>query len=82
MVAVESRCRRRSRLKLDLFSRRTQPQACCHSEQGGVRKILHRYRRLGAGGEGIRSGGLSTKIPVTQSFARPSPYVVHNEGGT
>ncbi len=68
-------------LKLDLYCRGMRMDDSCFIEQDGGRKILRTRAGLGSGLEVILPGGLWTNVPVAESFAQSSPYVLHREGG-
>jgi len=69
-------------LKLDLYCKGAQLDDSCFIEEDGGRKILRTRAGLGSGLEAILPGGLWTNIPVTEPFAKGSPYVVHRENGS
>jgi radical SAM family protein len=64
-------------LKLDLYCRGMQLHDTCHVSEDGGRAILRTRAGLGSGLELILPGGLWTNVPVSESFARSSPYVLH-----
>ncbi len=68
-------------LKLDLYCKGLRLDDSCFIEEDGGRKILRTRAGLGSGLELILPGGLWTNAPVTEPFARRSPYVLHKEGG-
>ncbi|HSB60863.1 MAG TPA: radical SAM protein [Vicinamibacteria bacterium] len=68
-------------LKLDLYCRGMRVDDSCLVEEDGGRKILRTRAGLGSGLELLLPGGLWTNVPVTESFARRSPYVLHRDGG-
>ncbi|HET7295138.1 MAG TPA: radical SAM protein [Vicinamibacteria bacterium] len=82
MITIESLRANPALLKLDLYCKGAQLDDSCYIEEDGGRKILRTRAGLGSGLEAILPGGLWTNIPVTEPFARTSPYVVHrNDGG-
>lgn len=54
--------------------------SCVIDEDGG-RRILRTRAGLGSGLEIVLPGGLWTNVPVTESFAKSSPYTLHREQG-
>jgi hypothetical protein len=64
-------------LKLDLYCRGLRLDDSCYVEADGGRKILRTRAGLGSGLELILPGGLWTNVPVSESFARSSPYTLH-----
>ncbi|HEY2942528.1 MAG TPA: radical SAM protein [Vicinamibacteria bacterium] len=69
-------------LKLDLYCRGMRLDESCLVEEDGGRKILRTRAGLGSGLELILPGGLWTNVPVTESFAQASPYVLHRANGS
>lgn len=68
-------------LKLDLYCRGLQLDDSCLVEEHGGRKILRTRAGLGSGLELVLPGGLWTNVPVTEPFARQSPYrLVQRDG--
>ncbi len=68
-------------LKLDLYCRGLRLDDSCLVEEHGGRKILRTRAGLGSGLELILPGGLWTNVPVTEPFAKDSPYLlVHRDG--
>ncbi len=67
-------------LKLDLYCKGLRLDDSCFVEQDGGRKILRTRAGLGSGLELILPGGLWTNVPVTEGFARQSPYTLHRDG--
>jgi len=49
----------------------------CRTEEDGGRRIMRTRAGLGSGLEVILPEGLYTNIPVTEDFARKSPYILH-----
>jgi len=68
-------------LKLDLYCQGMQLDDSCYIERDGGRGIMRTRAGLGSGLELILPGGLWTNVPVTESFASRSPYVLRSEGG-
>jgi hypothetical protein len=81
MISIESLRTNPALLKLDLYCKGAQLDDSCFIEADGGRKILRTRAGLGSGLEAILPGGLWTNIPVTEPFAKRSPYVVHRENG-
>jgi len=61
-------------LKLDLFCKGLRVDETCFVEEDGGRKVLRTRAGLGSGLELVLPGGLWTNVPVTEPFARQSPY--------
>jgi len=68
-------------LKLDLYCRGLRLDDSCYLMEDGGRQILRTRAGLGSGLELILPGGLWTNVPVTESFAASSPYVLYRENG-
>lgn len=68
-------------LKLDLYCSGIRLDDSCLIEEDGGRKILRTRAGLGSGLEVILPGGLWTNIPVTESFAAKSHYILFRENG-
>ncbi len=68
-------------LKLDLYCRGMRIDDSCLVEDDGGRPLLRTRAGLGSGLELILPGGLWTNVPVTERFARSSPYVLYREEG-
>jgi hypothetical protein len=68
-------------LKLDLYCRGMRLDDSCFLEEDRGRQILRTRAGLGSGLELILPGGLWTNVPVTENFARSSPYVLHRVEG-
>lgn len=68
-------------LKLDLYCKGLRLDDTCYVEEDGGRKILRTRAGLGSGLELILPGGLWTNAPVTEPFAKSSPYVLHRRNG-
>lgn len=68
-------------LKLDLYCRGARLDDSCLPAEDGGRQILRTRAGLGSGLEVILPGGLWTNIPVTEAFAKRSPYLVTRRGG-
>src|SRR3990172_1609396 len=66
-------------LKLDLYCKGMQLDDSCLVEEDGGRKILRTRAGLGSGLELILPGNLWTNVPVTEPFAKDSPYTLHRE---
>jgi hypothetical protein len=64
-------------LKLDLYCKGMRLDDSCLVSRDGGREILRTRAGLGSGLELILPGGLWTNVPVTETFARSSPYVLH-----
>jgi hypothetical protein len=69
-------------LKLDLYCKGMRIDDSCLVVDDGGRPILRTRAGLGSGIELILPGGLWTNVPVTESFARASPYVLYREEGS
>lgn len=67
-------------LKLDLYCQGARLDESCFIEEDGGRKILRTRAGLGSGLELILPGGLWTNVPVSETFARQSPYVIRRKG--
>jgi len=63
-------------LKLDLYCRGARLHPSFHETREG-REIMRTRAGLGSGLEMILPGNLWTNVPVTESFADQSPYLVH-----
>ena len=70
-----------ARLKLDLYCEGMQIDDSCLINDDGGRQIMRTRAGLGSGLELILPGGLWTNVPVMESFARSSPYVLHRGAG-
>jgi hypothetical protein len=68
-------------LKLDLYCKGLRLDPSCYVEGDGGRQILRTRAGLGSGLELILPGGLWTNVPVTEPFAKLSPYSLHREAG-
>jgi hypothetical protein len=68
-------------LKLDLYCRGVRLHPSCLVEEDGGRKILRTRAGLGSGLELILPGGLWTNVPVSEPFAKESPYELRRSGG-
>ena len=68
-------------LKLDLYCKGMRLDESCLVEEDGGRKILRTRAGLGSGLELLLPGGLWTNVPVTEPFAKDSPYVLKRGGG-
>jgi len=68
-------------LKLDLYCRGMRIDDSCLIAEDGGRRVLRTRAGLGSGLEVILPGGLWTNVPVTESFAKSSPYTLHREQG-
>ena len=69
-------------LKLDLYCRGMRIDDSCLIAEDGGRRILRTRAGLGSGLEVILPGGLWTNVPVTESFAKQSPYALHRVHNT
>ena len=69
-------------LKLDLYCRGIRLHPSCLVEEDGGRKILRTRAGLGSGLELILPGGLWTNVPVSEPFAKESPYELRRAGRT
>jgi hypothetical protein len=69
-------------LKLDLYCKGMQLDDSCLVEEDGGRKILRTRAGLGSGLELILPGNLWTNVPVTEPFAKSSPYTLHRQDHT
>jgi hypothetical protein len=63
-------------LKLDLYCKGMRLHESCLVEEDGGRQILRTRAGLGSGLELILPNGLWTNVPVLESFAASSPYVL------
>jgi hypothetical protein len=63
-------------LKLDLYCKGIRLDDSCLVEEDGGRRVLRTRAGLGSGLEVVLPGGLWTNVPVTESFASESPYVL------
>jgi len=61
-------------LKLDLYCKGIRLSETTVPEEDGGRKVLRTRAGLGSGLELVLPGGLWTNVPVTERFARDSPY--------
>src|SRR5687768_18522605 len=68
-------------LKLDLYCKGVRLDPSCFVEEDGGRKILRTRAGLGSGLELVLPGGLWTNVPVTEAFAKRSPYSLHRLPG-
>jgi hypothetical protein len=68
-------------LKLDLYCKGLRLDDSCFIEEDGGRKILRTRAGLGSGLELILPEGLWTNAPVSEPFAKKSPYTLHRERG-
>ena len=68
-------------LKLDLYCRGMRILSSCDDPDGTGRGVLRTRAGLGSGLEIVLPGGLWTNVPVTETFARSSPYALGREGG-
>ncbi len=68
-------------LKLDLYCKGIRLDDSCLVQDDGGRPILRTRAGLGSGLEMILPGGLWTNVPVSEPFARKSPYLLHREDG-
>ena len=63
-------------LKLDLYCKGMRVDESCLVEEDGGRQILRTRAGLGSGLELVLPGGLWTNVPVVESFADSSPYIL------
>jgi len=63
-------------LKLDLYCKGIRLDESCLVEEDGGRKVMRTRAGLGSGLELVLPGGLWTNVPVTESFAQRSPYLL------
>jgi len=68
-------------LKLDLYCRGVRLDDSCLVEEDGGRKILRTRAGLGSGLELLLPGGLWTNVPVSEPFAKKSPYLLKRSEG-
>jgi len=68
-------------VKLDLYCKGLRLDDSCYIEGDGGRKILRTRAGLGSGLELVLPGGLWTNAPVSEPFAKGSPYTLHRENG-
>ena len=68
-------------LKLDLYCQGLRLDDSCLVGADGGRSILRTRAGLGSGLELILPGGLWTNVPVSETFARSSPYLLHRVDG-
>ena len=68
-------------LKLDLYCRGMRIDDSCLIAEDGGRRILRTRAGLGSGLEIILPGNMWTNVPVTEGFAKSSPYTLHREQG-
>ena len=81
MVTSESLAKNPALLKLDLYCKGLRIDDTCFVEHDGGRKVLRTRAGLGSGLELVLPGGLWTNAPVTEPFARSSPYTLHRANG-
>ena len=67
-------------LKLDLYCRGMRILSSCDQPDDTGRGVMRTRAGLGSGLEVVLPGGLWTNVPVSESFARSSPYALHREG--
>ena len=67
-------------LKLDLYCRGMRLDDSCDLHERAGRGLRRTRAGLGSGLEVILPGGLWTNVPVSESFAARSPYVLMREG--
>ena len=68
-------------LKLDLYCKGIRLDDSCLVQDDGGRPVLRTRAGLGSGLELILPGGMWTNVPVSEPFARRSPYILHREDG-
>ncbi|TAK18119.1 MAG: radical SAM protein [Acidobacteria bacterium] len=66
-------------LKLDLYCRGMRILSSCDGGNDTGRGVLRTRAGLGSGLEIILPHGLWTNVPVTEGFAKSSPYALHRE---
>lgn len=71
-----------SLLKLDLYCRGMRILSSCDDAGDTGRGVMRTRAGLGSGLEIILPGDLWTNVPVTEAFARRSPYALHRDGDT
>jgi hypothetical protein len=82
VLSLSALCTTPALLKLDLYCRGMRLDDSCYIEGDGGRQIRRTRAGLGSGLELILPGGLWTNVPVTERFARQSPYVLVRRAGT
>ncbi len=68
-------------LKLDLYCKGIRLDESCLVAADGGRKIRRTRAGLGSGLELLLPSGLWTNVPVTEPFAKNSPYILKRAGG-
>ena len=68
-------------LKLDLYCRGMRLDESCFVEDDGGRQIMRTRAGLGSGLEIVLPGGLWTNVPVMETFAKTSPYLLRRDAG-
>jgi sodium-dependent dicarboxylate transporter 2/3/5 len=68
-------------LKLDLYCRGLRIGESCYLAGDGGRPLVRTRAGLGSGLELVLPGGLWTNVPVVESFAAESPYVLEKRDG-
>ena len=63
-------------LKLDLYCKGARLDPSCLDGEGTGRGLIRTRAGLGSGLEVILPGGLWTNVPVLESFAQRSPYLI------
>ncbi|MBU1700202.1 MAG: hypothetical protein KJ970_07175 [Candidatus Eisenbacteria bacterium] len=69
-------------LKLDLYCKGIRMDESCFIEKDGGRSIMRTRAGLGSGLEAVLPGDLWTNIPVAETFAKSSPYILYRENDT
>jgi len=69
-------------LKLELFCKGMQIHESCRITEDGGRAIMRTRAGLGSGLELILPEGLHANVPVAESFAQKSPYVLKRQNGS
>lgn len=67
-------------LKLDLYCRGMRILSSCEVDGRDSRGVLRTRAGLGSGLEIILPGGIWTNVPVTEGFAKASPYALDRDG--
>lgn len=81
MFTLEDLRRTPALLKLDLFCRGMRLDDSCLITEDGGRRVVRTRAGLGSGLEIVLPGGLWTNVPVTESFARASDYLLERANG-
>jgi len=81
MFSLEDIRRTPALLKLDLYCRGMRILSSCDDADGVGRGVLRTRAGLGSGLEIVLPDGMWTNVPVTETFARSSPYALHRRDG-